>query len=1310
MLPHWMRRWFKPSLPSRLGKRLPPPSKFRPVVERLEERSVPAVVNIAVVADAREGVVSTPGHALVSRTDDDLSQALTVRYGVSGTATPGVDYQALLGSVEIPAGQVSAPIVIQPIDDLIPELPEDVMVALAADPAYQLGEARQATVNIRNTETVTLIAGTNLTFFVGYTVPETTELPVVTAEVLPFGASFDIVHSEPHPPGAHTFGRFSWTPLLEQVGSHEVVFRVTVPGTDIDETSSLIIQVVPNFPPLVNVGGSSGTETDGQTQQFSWSAVDDVGLAFVSATVTQDGNPIFTSSDAAGSLNFDAYGPGNFGIAVTAIDTTSQLATASQFVTVNDDDPQGPIIVMGGSTGTESEAQLQEFTWDVSDDSGLSVLAVVIRQDTGSGPVEIYRTEDLDDAGGSFNFDSYGPGTFAVTVTATDGDNDRSGDGSESFATRSVSVTAGNSPPVLTVPGPFTVAEGQTLTFQVTANDPDIPPDTLSFGLIGGPAGAALDPVTGEFTWHPDCDAVGEYTVTFTVSDGRGGVDSEEVVLRATGVTAQARLGSTMARIENLVTGGILNRGQGQSLSAKLRAATRLLDLENGRAASVLLDSFDAQVDHLVGRGVLTSGQAATLETPSIIYWDGQGDGVSWNDPLNWSRDQLPEPCDDVYIQTRPNVTIMHEAGTVVIHSLHSSNALAFQGSLALAADSEVRANFALAGIMNVLQGAGLVLQGGGQLDGNFTLGQGARMDVVAGSYVLAAGTIVGGDGVFRAVASATLGLTVELTVTGAVTAQNFELGSRSTLQGAGTFIIGKRMNWTGGTMRGVLNTGLTIIRPGAEMVISGNVLIDNRVIRNDGTVNYNDGRLRMRQGIFENAGTFNVNDSLGIGQLGLPALGPILAQFRNLGTFNKAVSAGDCAVVVSFDNLGIVNINNGRLAFLGDGSHRGIFNVPPGTTLVFSDSRLAGINTLRAGTVFNGLGLVRVEDLGEVRIPANTLITIPNFELADGTLSVAGVFAAEEFAWTDRFARRPSIVGPGTVIVAPGKTLLMTGASGERLIDGTEIFNLGTIRWEGAHDLNLSNGAEIINDGSEGQGVFDIQNDQTINNSDGNIVISGILVRNNGLVEKTRTDGGLTTINTRFINESGVVDLNGHDIDFDQGYNQYGGQLRLEDATMTIALPPLIDGGTIDLGSNGTLVTAPLFVDTDVVLTGSGTIVGDLRNAGRIEIGGMGAAGFLNIQGDFTQDAPGVLNIEVGGQQAAQIDRLTVIGLATLGGTLNAALINNFTPAIGQTFAFMSFVGSAGSFAARNLQLGAGLFFSLLATQTELTFATNVA
>jgi len=58
-----------------------------------------------------------------------------------------------------------------------------------------------------------------------------------------------------------------------------------------------------------------------------------------------------------------------------------------------------------------------------------------------------------------------------------------------------------NQPPTPgAIPDVFMVA-GQTLVLTNTASDPDVPPQTLTFTLIDGPEGAAVDPVTGVLTW-----------------------------------------------------------------------------------------------------------------------------------------------------------------------------------------------------------------------------------------------------------------------------------------------------------------------------------------------------------------------------------------------------------------------------------------------------------------------------------------------------------------------------------------------------------------------------------------------------------------------------------------------------------------------------------------------------------------------------------------------------------------------------------------------------------------------------------------
>ena len=77
-----------------------------------------------------------------------------------------------------------------------------------------------------------------------------------------------------------------------------------------------------------------------------------------------------------------------------------------------------------------------------------------------------------------------------------------------------------NRPPNLTVPLTATALPATPLTFTATATDFDRPAQTLTFSLVGAPAGAAIDPVTGAFTWAPDPDTPdGDYPIQVRVTD-----------------------------------------------------------------------------------------------------------------------------------------------------------------------------------------------------------------------------------------------------------------------------------------------------------------------------------------------------------------------------------------------------------------------------------------------------------------------------------------------------------------------------------------------------------------------------------------------------------------------------------------------------------------------------------------------------------------------------------------------------------------------------------------------------------------------
>ncbi len=73
--------------------------------------------------------------AFLVRRTGSITSAITVAYTIGGTATNGVDYVTLPGSVTIPAGATGATIVVTPIADLIEENVESVSLTLRAPPA-----------------------------------------------------------------------------------------------------------------------------------------------------------------------------------------------------------------------------------------------------------------------------------------------------------------------------------------------------------------------------------------------------------------------------------------------------------------------------------------------------------------------------------------------------------------------------------------------------------------------------------------------------------------------------------------------------------------------------------------------------------------------------------------------------------------------------------------------------------------------------------------------------------------------------------------------------------------------------------------------------------------------------------------------------------------------------------------------------------------------------------------------------------------------------------------------------------------------
>lgn len=113
------------------------------------DTNAPLVQLIATDPTASE--TGKPAKLLFSRPLAATNAPLAVPYQLSGTASNGVDFAALPGSVVFPAGVSATSVVVSAISDTLPEGDKTLTVSLAAGAGYGVGAFSNATVQILDT-------------------------------------------------------------------------------------------------------------------------------------------------------------------------------------------------------------------------------------------------------------------------------------------------------------------------------------------------------------------------------------------------------------------------------------------------------------------------------------------------------------------------------------------------------------------------------------------------------------------------------------------------------------------------------------------------------------------------------------------------------------------------------------------------------------------------------------------------------------------------------------------------------------------------------------------------------------------------------------------------------------------------------------------------------------------------------------------------------------------------------------------------------------------------------------------------------
>jgi hypothetical protein len=368
-------------------------------------------------------------------------------------------------------------------------------------------------------------------------------LPVtlsVTTSTLPANASF--VDS------GHGLAVLTFRPNYQQAGAYAV--EITADDGSLTTTGTTNISVVEagnQAPVLANITDRSLKEM--QAFLFNVTASDpdgDIPILYaaplpVNATFTDHHNGIGTFDWVTN--NFDS---GHYTVTIYAEDLANSSVIDSQRValTVADSNLAPAVYTSGPRTMFEADTLYYVVTADDPDLTFPHISAKLDGQDTlatnmifvdsGNG-VGVLRFIPSYAQGGTTSI------TYFVRFFATDVDD--AALVTPALSSVSLRVNNRNAPPVMSFSqgvGPFTIPEGDSVAFTISASDPDGGLPTVT--ATGVPVNATFvsGALISTFRFRPDFTQAGTYTVHFTATDAAGASSVRDIVINVTEAGNQA--------------------------------------------------------------------------------------------------------------------------------------------------------------------------------------------------------------------------------------------------------------------------------------------------------------------------------------------------------------------------------------------------------------------------------------------------------------------------------------------------------------------------------------------------------------------------------------------------------------------------------------------------------------------------------------------------------------------------------------------------------------------------------------------------
>ncbi len=526
----------------------------------------------------------------------------------------------------------------------------------------------------------------------------------------------------------------------------------------------------------------------------------------------------------------------------------------------------------------------------------------------------------------------------------------------------------------------------------------------------------------------------------------------------------------------------------------------------------------------------------------------------------------------------------------------------------------------------------------------------GAMLNVAVGAALDLSGSQISAN--ISAVSGGTVMIAGDITVTG---------------PGAKLGAVPGMLQWSAGILSGSALTNL-----GAFAITGSESKTLGLTLENFGNVSYTGDNLLFGPGnnvggVIFNRGAFQV---MGDGDFALAHPGP--HAFNNLGAMSRS-GAGNTVFFpgVPFNLSGTIFVETGKFQLDSGGSASGSFSIDFGAIYVNG-----GTFVLQDGATSSGQGFLVLTG-GTLRIDNDDSAVLARFIQRRGALAGTGTLRiTEAISWGG------GLWGDGgNVIISAGASGTLTGTASKYLARHLE--NSGTIIYSGS-GLKLGFGGAAGTLHNLAEGVFTISDNGGFDNFQG----VNNLVDNAGTL--TITGLGVKAIASPIaFQNTGTVDVQNGILEIAAPYLQFAGH--------TILAP-----GTVLQSGGGVWIQGGL-------LSGSGTINGDLVNSAEIHVGTTGSWGTLTVMGNFTQTLTGVLYVDLAGATPGSYSELVVNGGVELDGTMNVGLLAGFSPTLGDTFQVLTFNSASNDFSTyQGLDLGNGLFLHPTYDATNLKLVTE--